>query len=71
MDPLARECQLEGNEIAHRLSVEGMCLNGLWALKRASFATLDHMVWDSDEVPQSVGGGELDGPLGSDIARQR
>ena len=30
---------MEGNETAHRLSVEGMCLSGMWAQSRKSFAT--------------------------------
>ena len=29
---------LEGNDTAHRLAVEGMCMNVLWARPRTSFS---------------------------------
>ena len=32
---------MEGNKIAHMLSVEGMCQKGLWAQLRTSFLALD------------------------------
>ena len=33
---------LEGNDTAHRLAVEGMCLNTLWALPRTAFSRLTY-----------------------------
>ena len=30
---------MKGNEVAHQLSAEGMCLNKLWARSRTSFST--------------------------------
>ena len=34
---------LEGDEVAHRLSVNGICLNALWAHPRTSFSTTNVM----------------------------